>query len=80
MDGGALDLAAVGGVAAPGLRVILAQDLDDVAGLVLHVAGAADEVGTLEAALLAAGGQALVLGDRGLHEVVGLDIKVAGEG
>ncbi len=55
VDGGALDLAAVGGIAALGLRVVLRQDLDHVAGLVLHAAGAADEVGPLQAALRAGG-------------------------
>ena len=75
----ALDLAAVGGVAAPGIRVVSAEHLGDVAVLVLDAAGAGDQIRTLETALQPAGGQSLVLGDGDFHKVVCLDPQVAGE-
>ena len=80
MDGGTPHLPAVSGVAAPALRVVLRQHLGDAAVLVLHAAGAADEIGPFQAALRSIGVEPLVLGHRGLQEIVGLDPEVAGEG
>ena len=80
MEGGALYLPAVRRVAAGALRVVGSQDLHHLAVLVLDTAGAADEVGALQAALGAAGVQALELGHRLLQEVLPLDIQGAGEG
>ena len=79
MDGGPLHLAAVGGVSAAAVGVVLAQDLDDVACLVLDAAGAMDQIGPLQAALGAAGIETLIFGYRGLQKVLRLDIQVAGE-
>ena len=80
VDGGTLDLAAVGRIAAAGLGIIGGQDLGDVAVLIGVVAGAGDQVSALQAALQAVGIQALVLGNGSGQEVVGLDPKVTGEG
>ena len=79
VEGRALDLAAIGGVAAPALGVIGGQDLGDIAVLVLDAAGAGDEVGAFQAALGAIGGEALILGHGDFQEVVGLDPEVPGE-
>ena len=68
------------GIAAPGLGVVLSEHFGHIAVLVLAAAGAADEVGALQAALRAVGIQALVLGDWGLQEVLRLDIELPGEG
>ena len=80
MEGCALDLAAVGGVAAPGVGIILAQHLGDVAVFVLHAAGALHQIRALQTAFQTVGGQALVLGHGDLHKVVRLDPQMAGEG
>ena len=80
VDGGTLDLAAVGGIAAAGLGILGGQNLDDVAVFVGVVAGAGDEVCTLQAALQAVGIQALVLGHGSGQEIGGLDPQVPGEG
>ena len=79
VDGGALDLAAVGGIAAAALGIVLAENLGDLAGLVLHAAGAGDQIRALEADLKA-GMQPLVLGGGDLHKVVFLDPEIPGEG
>lgn len=80
VDRRTLDLAAVGGIAARGVRVVLGVDLDDVAVFVLLAARAGDEVCALETALRAVRRQTLVLGHRDFHEIVGLDPALAGEG
>ena len=80
VDGCALDLPAVGGVAPLGGGVVGGQHLHHVAVFVLDAAGAGDQVGTLQTALGAVGGQALVLGNGGLHEVVGFNPQIPGEG
>ena len=51
VDRRALNLAAVGGIAARRVRVVLGVDLDDVAVFILLAARAGDEVRALEAAL-----------------------------
>ena len=63
VDGSALDLAAVGRIAAPGLGVIGGQNFHNIAVLVGNAAGALDQVGTLQPALGAIGVQPLVLGE-----------------
>ena len=80
MDGGPLHLASVGGIPAPGFRVVLRQDLYHVARLVLDAAGALDQVGPLQAALRTGGIQALILGNGSLQEVLLLNIQMLGEG
>ena len=79
MEGSTLDLASVGGVAAPAVGVVLAQHLRHMAVLVFDTAGAADEVGTLQTALRAVGVQALILGNRHLQKILRLDPQVAAE-
>ena len=54
VDRRALNLAAVGGIAARRVRVVLGVDLDDVAIFILLAARAGDEVRALEAALRSA--------------------------
>ena len=79
MDG-ALDLAAVGSVAALGGRVVGAAQFDDsTRGRILDRLLTGDEVGPAQAHL-AAGGQAVVLARRVFHEVVALDVELAAEG
>ena len=56
------------------------RDSHHIALLVLHAAGALDEVGPLQAALGAVGVETLILGNGSLQEVVRLHIEVAGEG
>ena len=73
MDGSALDLATVGGIAATGLGVIGSENLDDVAVFVLDATGATDEVCALQAALGAVWEQALVFGNGDFQEVLRLD-------
>ncbi len=80
MDGGSLYLPAVGGVAAPAVRVVGCQNFYYVTRLVLFAAGAGDEVRALQAALGAAGIQALVLGHRLLQEVLRFHVQLTGEG
>ena len=80
MDGGALHLPTVGGVAAPAVRVILGGNLRNIAVLVGLVAHAADQVSSLQPALGAAGIEALVLGHGLGKEVVGLHVQLPGEG
>ena len=75
-----LDLPAIGGVAAPALRVILGSNLGHIAVFVRFVANALDQIRALQAALRAVGGQTLVLGDRLSHKVIGLDPQTAREG
>ena len=73
VDGSALDLAAIGGVAAPGLRIVGGQDFGDIAVLIGDTAGALDQISTLQTALGAIGVQTLVLGDGLSQEGIGLD-------
>ncbi len=80
MERGALDLAAVCRVAAPGIGIIFRIDLRDAAIVVLFAAGAGDEISALQAALRAAGEQTLILGHRRLQKVLALHIKLPGEG
>ena len=80
MDGGTLDLPAIGGVAALGLGIIGGQNLGDVAVFVLDAAGAGDQISTLQAALRSVGIQSLILGNGLGQEVVGLNPKIPGEG
>ena len=80
MERGTLDLAAVGGITAAGLRIIGAQHLGDVAVRVLHTAGTLHQIRALQAALRTVGGQSLVLGHRDLHKVLRLDPQMAREG
>ena len=51
VDGGTLDLAAVGRIAAAGLGIVGGQNLGDVAVFVGDTAGALNEVSTLQTAL-----------------------------
>ena len=76
---GALDLAAVGGVAALGGGIVGAAELGDVAVGVLDDVGAGDEVGVAEADFLA-GGEAEELLGWVFAEVVSLDVEGFGEG
>ena len=78
VNGRALDLAAVCGVAAAAFGVILAVDFLYAAVGVLGAAGAGDEICTLETDFVA-GIEALILGCGLFQEVLGLDIKLAGE-
>ena len=80
VDGSALDLAAVGGIAAPGLGIVGSKNLHHIAVFVGDAAGALDQVGTLQTALGAVGVQALVLGNGLSQEIIGLDPQVPGEG
>ena len=80
MERGTLDLAAVGGITAAGLRIIGAQHFGDVAVRVLHTAGTLHQIRALQAALRTVGGQSLVLGHRDLHKVFRLDPQMAREG
>ena len=80
MERRTLDLAAVGGVAAAGVGVVLGGDLGHIAVFIRFVANALDQICALQAALGAAGEQTLILGDRLGHEVVRLDPALAGEG
>ena len=79
MDRRALDLAAVGGVAAAGIGVIRRVNFLDAAVGGLLAAGAGDEICALQTALRAVGVQALVLGDGFGEEIVRLDPDLAGE-
>ena len=54
MDGSALDLPAVGGIAALGVGIVGSQDLGDIAVFVGDAAGALDDVGALQTAPSAA--------------------------
>ena len=78
MDG-ALDLAAVRGVAAAGGGIVGAGDFGDVASGVLLAAGTGHEVTPAEADLLA-GREAEIFLLRDLHEVGALDEQRLGEG
>ena len=80
MDRRALDLAAVGGITARRVRIILGVNLGNVAIFILFAARAGDEIRALESALGAVRRQALVLGYGDLHKVVRLDPALAGEG
>ena len=80
MNGRALHLPAVGGVAAPAVGVILGSDLGHITVFIRLIADALDEIRTLQAALRAVGGQTLILGDRLSHKVIGFDPQAAGEG
>ena len=78
MDG-ALDLAAVRGIAAAGGGIVGTGDFGDVAGGVLLAAGAGHEVAPAEADLLA-GREAEIFLLRDLHEIGALDEQRLGEG
>ena len=80
MDGGALDLAPVGRIAALGIRVVGGKHFHHIAVFVLYTAGALDHVSALQAALGAVGVQPLILGDGLGQEVVGLNPQIPGEG
>ena len=79
MDGRALDLPTVGRVAAPGFRVILGVDLDDVAVFVLSAAGGGHQISALETDLVARI-HPLILGNGCFQEVLRLDPQLAAEG
>ena len=79
VDGGALHFVAVGRVAALAVGLILAENFGNVAVFVLHTAGAGDEIGTLEAHLVARI-ETFVFGRRNLFKVLTLHIEGAGEG
>ena len=79
VDRRALDLAAVGGVAAAGIGVIRRVNFLDAAVGGLLAAGAGDEIRTLQTALRAVGVQTLILGDGFGEEIVRLDPDLAGE-
>ena len=79
MDRRALDLAAIGGVAAAGIGVIRRVNFLDAAVGGLLAAGAGDKIRTLQTALRAVWVQALVLGDGFGEEIVRLDPDLAGE-
>ena len=78
MDG-ALDLPAVGGVAAPGVGIIGAQDFGDPPGLVFDAAGAFDHVGALEPDFIARV-EAEEFPHLFLHKVLPLNPQLPGEG
>ncbi len=71
---GALDLAAVGAVAAAAGGIVSAVNLDDVTFCVLHAAGALDEIGAHEAHLVAGEHAEIFLGGL-LHEVLPLNVN-----
>ena len=79
MNGCALDLAAVGRVAAAGIGVIRRVNFLDAAVGGLLAAGAGDEIRALQTALRAVGVQTLILGDGFGEEIVRLDPDLAGE-
>ena len=71
-------LAAIGRLAAPGCRVVGAQHFGDSAGVVGGEAGAGHEERTAQAHL-STGCEPVVLRRCLRHEVVGLDVEIAGE-
>src|SRR5262249_3447659 len=71
---GALDLAAVGAVAASGGGVVGAGDFGHLAGVVLHHAGALDAVRVAEGGPLP-GEQPKILGPRDFAKIVLLDVQ-----
>ena len=79
VDGGALHLPAIGRVTAPTVRIILGSDLGHISIFIRFIANALDEIRAFQAALRAAGEQALIFGDRLSHEVIRLDPQAAGE-
>ena len=80
MDGCALDLPSVCGIAAAAVGVVGAENFGDVAVFILVAAGAANQISTLQAAFGAVGIQALILGHGGLQKILGLYVELAGEG
>ena len=78
VDRGALDLAAVSGIAAAAFRIIFAEDLDDISVLVLAAAGAGDEIRPLQTDLKARI-HPLELRRRDFHKVVSLNEQITGE-
>ena len=75
---GSLHLAAVGGVATTGGRVVGAMDAGDVAlGIFLHALGG-DEIGIAQSHLAAQAQAEILLGSL-LHKVLALDIELAAE-
>ena len=74
-----LHLAAIGGLATLGLRVVCGENLDHVARFILHDVGGGDEEGSTQTHLLA-GREAEVLRWGDLAEVVLFDPELAGEG
>ena len=79
MEGLAFDLPVGPGAAGEGIHVHGAADLGHVAIFILDALIAADDIGALEADLVA-GEHPLILLRRNLHEVVLLDIQLAAEG
>ena len=79
VNGCALDLPAVSGIAAPAVGIVGCQNFGNLAAFIRDAAGALDDVGTLQAALGAVGVQTLVFGNGLSQEVVPLDPEVTGE-
>ena len=79
VNGSALDLPAVSGIAAPGLGIVGSQHLDDLAVFVLDAAGAGNQICALQAALRSVGEQTLKLRNGLSKEIVCFDPKITGE-